>query len=294
MREAMSLLEMIFVLLISSILSVATFKSLNVLYSYSARHKALAQLSLEAQITLNQLESMLYYRVPGTLIGYTPGGECESISEMTQKRPVLEWIGLMQEANIRRAYDGFADIMSTKPKLKVYNLDSSYDFNSSVLIFAGSLERGLQNAKACEGAYGWHGNESTQIFDFNVTGDNEIVFDSSKTPRKIYEKYYLAKSAFAVTRAQNVDMNAECIGRDLPKEEIDDDTLLLFYNFRPWRGETYCADTSGRKEGNVSMLSKDVKGFRVVYDNDVLKIGLDMNRSVGGRSVHIGKQKVVF
>jgi hypothetical protein len=91
-----------------------------------------------------------------------------------------------------------------------------------------------------------------------------------------------------------VDISAACLGRDLPIEEIDDDTLLLFYNYRPWAGETYCADSAGEREGNVSILSKNVKGFRVVYSNDVLKIGVDMNRSIGERSVHISKQKVVF
>lgn len=295
MRRAMTLIEMVFVIAIGAILSLATFKSLQALYLHSARSKAITILSLESQIVLDQIGAMLYERIPGTVIGYTPSLGCEAIDDLTQTHPVLEWIASAESESIERKYDSFADLKSIKPDLKSYDINSTLKSDDKALIFSGALENGVEILKACEGAFGWHGNDSNLTFTFTIPSDNTIRFDSTDIPDIIYEKYYLAKGAYAVTRGANIDKSALCLSRDLNGINIDDNTLLLFYNYRPWRGKTYCADVNGDKEGNVTILAKDVSGFRALYINDVIRIGIDMNRSINGSApVHIVKQKAVF
>jgi len=297
MRRAMTLIEIVLVIVVGVILSIGTFKALEKLYIHSAKSRAVTELTLESQIALEQIAQMLYRRVPGTVIGYTPSSNsCEALDDLSQTHPVLEWISMYESGLISREYDSFADIKaSIKPDLKALNIDSSIDSSKLNIIFAGSMERGVEILKACEGAYGWHGRDSNMSFDFSIPSDNTIRFLSSDMPKVIYEKYYIAKYAYAVTRAENIDKSAECLSRDLKDIDIDNNTLLLFYGYRPWKGETYCADSSGDREGDVTILAKDVSGFRVKYENGVLRVGIDMNRSIkGAGSVHISKQKAVF
>ena len=296
MKRAMTLIEMILVIVIGSILSLATFKAMEAIYLHSQRSKAITMLSLESQIVLNQLEAILYERVPGTAIGYTPSQGCEAVDSLTKTHPILEWIGSSNQELIEQKYDSFANLMSKRPYLQSYNIDSSIDSKNMTLIFAGSLESGIERLKACQGAYGWHGNDDNLTFDFTLPEDNIIEFGSGNIPDIIYEKYYLAKSAYAVARAKDINKSAPCISRDLSGIEVDDNTLLLFYNYKPWRSETFCADPQGdNKKGNVTVLAKDVSGFRVIYSNDILRVGIDMKKSIkGSNPVHIVKQKAIF
>lgn len=295
MRKAMTLIEMVFVIAIGAILSLATFKSIKAIYLHSARSRAITKLSLESQIVLDQLGAMLYERIPGSVIGYTPSSGCEAIDNLTTTHPILEWLGSAESESIDRKYDYFADLKSSKPDLKSYDINSSIDSSKMALIFSGPLENGTITLKACEGAFGWHGNDSNSTFTFTIPEDNKIRFNSSDTPDIIYEKYYLTNSAYGVARGKDINKSANCISRDLKGIEVDDNTLLLFYNYRPWLGETFCADIEGKKEGNVTILAQNVSGFRAIYVNDVLRIGIDMNKSIKGSSpVHIVKQKVVY
>ncbi|MEA1955112.1 MAG: hypothetical protein U9N02_01295, partial [Campylobacterota bacterium] len=71
-----------------------------------------------------------------------------------------------------------------------------------------------------------------------------------------------------------------------------ENTLFLFYDFQPYDNETFCGDGG---VGKVSILSEDVSGFEVSYENDAINVKIDMQREIGGsNSVHISKQKVIF
>lgn len=298
MRRAFTLLEIILVIAISSILTTATFKALKAIYIHSAKSRAITELSLESQSALDQIGVMLYNRVLGSTIGYSPSSNsCESIYDLSQTHPILEWIGVADSELINRKYDSFANLDSKRPILEAYNIDSSLKAQNYALIFAGELESGVGSLRACEGAYGWHGNDSNLTYTFTIPKDNTIEFNSGDTPNVIYEKYYLTKSAYAIARGADIDREAKCI-KDLLDSgiDIDDNTLLLFYDYKPWRGETFCADINGdTKEGNVTILAKYVNSFRAIVQNGVIRVGLDMNKSINGsNSIHISKEKVVF
>jgi prepilin-type N-terminal cleavage/methylation domain-containing protein len=299
-NKAFTLLEMIFVILISGILSIGTFKAFKALYIRSAKAKAVTDLSMQSQIVLDQISRLLYNRIPNSVIGYDGSDEssCTPIEEITSddNSTVLEWLSLDDYQLISKKYSSFIDMNTSSHSKPDLNASGVHDLNITDrnLIFAGSFDGGSEDISTCEGAYGWHGKDSNLSYDFSLPENNKIkITDSVKIPDYIYEKYYLTDGAFAVARGEDIDKNAQCIS-DLNQTD-NNNTLYLFYNYHPYEGETYCADKSGTKKGNVSILSYDVASFGAIYVNDIINLRIDMNKSINGtHSVHITKQKAVF
>lgn len=143
-------------------------------------------------------------------------------------------------------------------------------------------------------SFGWHGNNHTLIYDITNITDTNITL--ATTPHEIYEKYYLVDSAYAIARGKDVNIST-CTGYTSTKNDTNS-TLYLFYNYRPWKHETFCGDKSigGLRDGNVTMLSKETRGFEVGLINDSLYFNLTLERHIRGseNNVTISKQKVVF
>lgn len=296
MRKGFTLVEIIFVLVIMAVLSAGTFKAIEAIYTRSAQAKALTDLSLESQIVLDQLSVLLYNRIPNSVIGYTPGGICESIDELTVGRPVLEWLTMADDALLEGKYDGFVDMNGSFYVDTANNrlltpgnaMSNSTDLN---LIFAGAFDGGAGSVSACNGAFGWHNPSSTLSYDLSFNADKNITITDSVKPEFIYEKYYLTHTAYAVARGADIDLTSACVSSlGVP---VDENTLFLFYDYQPYLGETYCADGG---DGNASVLAQDVTAFTAESINDVIRLSIDMNRDIRGKTcgVHVSKQKAVF
>jgi hypothetical protein len=128
--------------------------------------------------------------------------------------------------------------------------------------------------------------------------DNEgnITITDSDKPDFLYEKYFIVDSAYGVARGADIDQSASCIDNLNIKTKDLNNTLLLFYDYRPWKGETFCADKQGSSQsGKVSILMKHVDGFRFEELDYTLRISLDINESIrGAKPIHLSKMKVVF
>jgi prepilin-type N-terminal cleavage/methylation domain-containing protein len=293
MRRGFTLIEMIFVIVISAALSLGSFKAIKELFLRSAKAKAVTDLTLRSQVVLDQLGVMLYNRIPNSVIGYTPGGSCESITQLSESRPVLEWLGTMEDELILRYYDGFinmGDSNVTTHTLSAPNINAALDSDDVNLIFSGSLDYGSDETfSACNNAFGWHGNSSNLSYDVDIS-TNSIQITDATQPQFIYEKYYLSNTAFAVARG--ADLSDFC-GYDTSVLKDVATTLFLFYNYQPFKGETFCADGGS---GNIAVLAEDVSAFKAEYINDTIRLSIDMNQSIRGSksAVHITKEKVVF
>ena len=306
-QKAFTLIEMIITIVILSILSAGTFVSLKHLYLRVAKSKAMSDLSSDSQIVVDQISALLYDRVPSSTIGYKSDGTFETIYDLNSSYSIVEWIGVANEAQKAGYYSGFVDLnksdKSTKtifsPHINTLELNNvmANKFNKSsndlALIFAGSFDDGsLVLSSDFNSSFGWHGNAHDKIEDIANISSNGITFVS--TPDEIYEKYYLVDSAYAIARGVDIDLNASCI-KDLNKS--DSNTLFLFYNYRPWQGETFCADPNGSvQDGNVTILSYDSKGFEVNLINDSIRFSLTLQKHIRGseNNVTISKQKVVY
>jgi hypothetical protein len=230
---------------------------------------------------------------------------------------VLEWIGYEFDAMKGTNLSGFADLYAgDKAENKIMLRDFNYSYiqavvntkfeknsdlnESAAIVFAGSFDRGEESVLD-EGEYnnsfGWHGYRADRVFTFNSgssDSNNDVLLALNKRPERIYEKYYLVDSAYAVARGGDIDADAQCI-KNLGLGSDINDVLFLFYNYRPWLGETFCADKNGNvKSGNVTVLSFNTKAFRVRKVNSHLVLKITLNKQKADINVTVSKQKVAF
>jgi len=299
--RAFTLVEMITVIVVLGILSVGTFVSLKHLYVRVSKSKAIGELSLDSQIVVNQISSMLYDRVPSSVIGYNDTTDTfESIYSLSSTYHVLEWIGLATESLKKRDYSGFVDLddsngtsktivsPDTDVLLLAQSTQKKFDiatnvFNTDVvgLVFAGTFDDGsIVYSNDFNSTFGWHGNSANRVFGISNTSSGKNIVLKTK-PNKIYEKYYIVDSAYAIARGDDINCRSDA---------NETDTLYLFYNYRPWKGEDFCHDA------NVTVLSKEVSGFEIDLLNGSIFFNLTMKRNIKGseNNVTISKQKVVF
>lgn len=312
MKKGFTLIEIIVTISILAILSAGTLISVKHLYIRVAKSKALSNLSSDSQLISDQISTLLYERVPSSVIGYSADGNFSSLYALNTQFEILEWIGTASEAMNAGYYSGFVDMDKSD---KQSNTLVSFEINSSAidttlhhkfgepisnsdlgLVFAGTFDDGLvTSSNDFNNSFGWHGNGHSLTYGI-AFHDNNITLLS--TPEEIYEKYYLIDTAYAVAKGDSIDLNATCI-KDL-NQSTDGDTLFLFYNYRPWETQTFCADThishAETREGNVTILSNNVKGFEAGLINDSLYFNLTLEKAIKGspNSVSISKQKVVF
>jgi len=315
MRKATTLLELIFVLIIISFLSTATFKALEAIKIRSYKAREITKLSLNSQIVVNQISNYLQYRIPYATIGYNPSNaDFKYIGDLTDNdHKILEWFGRANEAFVDDNYSGFAD-MATLSNDKFLSqgsngdelnqtIDTKFNTNDDIygnqivnLIFSGSFDRSTSDTNDYNSSFGWHGNDSNDSFDFTMDSDGNITITDSAKPKFIYEKYFIVDSAYAIARGADVKQDATCIQNlNISSKDINN-TLLLFSNYRPWKSQTFCADPNGSgQEGNVSILMQNVDGFSFEEIDYTIRIMLDINKTINGSSpIHFSKMKVVF
>ena len=309
MKRGFTLVEIVAVIALTGILAAGTFKALSALYVRSAKARAVTELSLSTQAALDQLSLLLYHRVPMSVIGYDPAdGSFARLDALSAPKPVLEWLGSAEEAMIRRDYSGFVDMNASDPtanvlvspdtdggaldateKLKFATSEGIYDEDLVRLVFAGTFDLGGEEG-ASDG-FGWHGSGTAAIHPVTIGDDGNITLGAD--PAYIYEKYYLVDTAYAVARGADINRTARCI-LDLGVEATEE-TLYLFYDYRPWKGESFCADPAGGGAGKVTVLAEEVQGLRAETVNGTIRLSLDTLRPVRGATpVHVAKQKVVF
>jgi type II secretory pathway pseudopilin PulG len=321
-KNSFTLIEAIFVIVILSFVLIGGFQIISKLYVRNFIAKKTSDFEFSSQQSLDQLAQLLYYRVPLSTIGYDPDtGDFKYIGEITTDNyKILEWIGYesdaMQEANL----SGFVDLYaSDKTNNKIMCRDFNYGFiqgvvdrkfnkplssdlnESAAIVFAGSFDRGEESVldeNEYNNSFGWHGNSADKVFTFNSGSsdtNNDALLELNKRPQRVYEKFYLVDSAYAVARGADIDTSAACIANlHIPPEKINS-TLFLFYNYRPWLGETFCADKNGAdKAGDVTALAFDVYGFKVRKVNSHLVLKITLNKQKADINVTVSKQKVAF
>ena len=298
MRRATTLIELIFVLVIISILSIGSFKVMQGIIVREYKAKQLTNLSLESQIVVNQISNYLRQRIVYSTIGYNPNdGSFEYIGNLVDSKPVLEWLGRANESYINGSYSGFFDMATHHKgdkKVASYGINAD-DINTSkvALIFAGSFDRAQSDSGDIQSSFGWHGSDRNDTYDISISDENISI--DNPTPKFLYEKYFLVEGAYAIARGVDIDKTADCITNLGLKSQDLNSTLFLFSNYRPWKQETFCADKQGTLKGDVSVLMQNVDGFNFSEVDYTIRILLDINKTIHGKHlVHFSKMKVVF
>ena len=320
-KKSFTLIEAIFVIVILSLIITGGMMIAGKIYKRNLLVSNSLKLQFDTEQTIDKLANMLYYRIPLSAIGYNPKtGDFKYLGDIgnDENYTVFEWIGESFDIEKGVNFSGFADLYaSKKPILKALDFNASFinetlqnKFNTSEnfknlvgIIFAGSFDRGDEEIlNDYNNSFGWHGNRADFVFlinDYDQVGNDTNLsltnYDGSEINNtRIYEKFYLADSAYAVARGEDINTSATCIKNlNIPNDEINN-TLFLFYDYRPWKDETFCADTSGNKAGEVEILSKNIAGFNIKSINSHLEIFFNAVSKKGDIIVKVSKQKVVF
>lgn len=293
MRRGYTLIEIIITVAITGILSVGMFKAFEAITLRSEKAKILTTLSIDSQTALDQISILLYNRAPMSVNGYTLGDPARTPIAAATDKKIIEWLGLASESYLAGDYSGFVDMnRSTYATATLYTPDTtktaientqtakwgSFNWanNNLALVFSGTFDEG-----------------NSAIHSISMNTDSAIIF-SGIAPTTIYEKYNLVDSAYAVARGEDIDQTAACITALGIGPNALNNTLFLFYDYRPWKGETFCADIPNGT-GQVSILATNVNAFRAQMINSTIRLSIDTNRTVrGGNPVRLSKHKVVF
>jgi len=311
-KKAATLIEMIFVLILMSFLIIGAFKLIQRFYKRSYMVTKSSELQFKSQQVIDEIALLLYYRVPLSLIGYNQNtGNYKYIGyiDSGEDYPIVEWIGFENDAIKDANLSGFIDMddsNSTTKTVKCLDFNKNYveriiqnKFNTTAsldslaaIIFAGTFDRGEEDAlNDYSNAFGWHGGGHNFIYTFTSSqngNDTNLTLDTK--PNKIYDKFFLIDSAYALARVADLDKTKwNCSELDINKLKNND--LLLFYNFRPWKGESFCGDSG---EGNVTLLSSNVKAFFVKKINLHLELKMEFFKSKDDINISVSKQKVAF
>jgi type II secretory pathway pseudopilin PulG len=324
-KKSFTMIELIFVILIISLIAVGSFKSLQMLYERYYQVNTITHFSITSQNIINQISQIIYYRIPITAIGYNPDkNDFKPLNEANSSYKIVEWISEAFDAkyhigkDIKKGYSGFIDLDSSNRKtltlfLKDFNItdindtentffNTSRDLNDTVaIIFAGTFDQGDESAQSdYNNSFGWHNHDHNKTFtikEFNQNGnDAKLIMNNEIKGNKIFAKYYLANTAWALARGGDVNLSSQCITN--LDTNVDDNTLFIFYDYRPWMRETFCADKNGTgQSGKVAILAKNVSSFRIKEVNYHIELKIQQTKSFyrgNDKNISISKQKVSF
>lgn len=296
MRLAMTLIEMIFVIIVIGIIASIGSDIIFKLYENKLIASAVDQASTKTHVTLEIIAHRLSYRIPDTEISIDPATNSKIPLTSTTANKVLEWIGYCYEG-MRGEYNsskgfsqpgwsGLVDIDNPNTdKTKIITpgsqlsiardiilalsnntIDLNNPNNKSAIIFRGALPSGTDPVSA------YYTDPYPGVFTVYRTNDKTLNFDdtSSKT---VYEHYYLTWTAYAIVPEENGP---------------DDYNLSLYYDFRPWDGDEY-------SDGKKSLLAAHISKFKFrKVDKSIELILCGMKKISEEYNVTFCGKKVVF
>lgn len=296
MKKAFTLIELIFVIVLLSIISMFGADLYVKIYNSYTNNRATSDLEGETERTLNIITSLLRDRVKQTVIGRAtdngehPDGDFVYLDQVQEEHDVLEWIGKSTETQYIGSankgvlgWSGF-DIKMAVPSgdFVIQSPGSSLENAESILnsLNTGTKSFGIifNDGEVDANSFGYNKtNNHTNIGTVKITSDDTMQIIGLTSRNK--NRYFLVHTAYAIVPV--LDNNAA----DVNVRGIKSNTynLLLYYDFQPWEGEKY-----NNKDGKSVILAKNVTMFRFTYDNNSVAVKLcmrDNNRNFDAKKL---------
>jgi len=302
LRRAFTLIELIFTIVILSVVAYVATGLIAKTYIGYNHVKALHKANLKIEIALNSIANRLEYAIDGTIVKRDGTTGIASIDSAPDDYAVLEWVGYDKDGfeanNIvssnstsvkdQPAWSGFCDIKNST-KNTIITPGSDLDFADDIIHRLSDDKAGLNIVSTVAiffpGNYDYRniGYKDTTggtsglglISSFNSATN---TFTLASSINRITEHYKLAWSAYAV-----LPLNCNNDGCD----------LYLRYNFRPWKGENY--DNSQVKRYRQKLLATNVTVFKTYATANRVHVKICVKEKYGfNKDSSICKEKVVF
>jgi len=304
-RQAFSMLELIFVIVILGIVASIGSSMVAQVYESYIVQRAVHTASIKTELAINQLANRLANRIDMSMLARLPSTTGYSspanvypirnvpLSNINQYR-ALEWIGYDNDsfsATNPPVWSGFVDLNDSSftnlitPGSQLTMLKTIHDnlaggtADNPALIFIGAndYKQGTPYGTLC--MYSNNGCISPldwptvdQLLPFTAGVGNRTNGDMFYT-----EMYQLVSSAYAIIPEVAPDINGVNVWN-----------LKFYYNYQPWLGEIYT-------DGNNAMLLENVSVFRFKQEQNSIRIKLCVLEKIGSTSqISICKEKAVI
>jgi len=279
-KKAFSMVEVVFVILILGIVVSIGSEIIADVYRSYILERATHRSSIKTELSATQISNRLSYSIPGTVIGRkSSDGSYRSISSLdSSDYDVLEWIGYDNDsfsAQITPGWSGFIDLdASSATQLKSNGSDiDKADTIISNLGGGGIGDAGLFFAGQYTANNVGYGGDASGVITVASTSSNDIFDVNIPAGTTVSEHYKLAWSAYALVPIDNGD---------------DSFNLNLYYNYKPWKGESY-------SDGSVQVLVRNVTVFKFVGSDTTIRFKIcQRERITNEKNITICKEKAVI
>ncbi|WP_333803759.1 type II secretion system protein [Sulfurospirillum sp.] len=294
MKKAFTMIELVMVIVILGIVASIGSEIVLTLYKNYIQSRAMNQLEIQTELTLEQIAKRLQYRIKPSTIARRENGNFTGLSNSDNSYSIIEWIGYSNESLLSSppGWSGFIDLdhvntNKTARTLKTTDSNLTFTGNTMSALTEGAVDltAGREAALIFQTAYnagdfGWaqnniNTNGTATIRVIRNTDDILTINYAIDIPTDIYEHYALAHSAYAIVPSNfnSTDFN-----------------LTLRFNYQPWLGQNY------NSNGN-EVLAEHVSLFQFKQDDTVIRLKLclhDNNETGTGDRIAICKEKVIY
>ncbi|NPA03769.1 MAG: type II secretion system protein [Epsilonproteobacteria bacterium] len=294
MKKGFTLIEIVFVLIIIGILASLGSDILFQAYQSYIISKNVNNSAHKSDVAIEVIAKRLSHRIPytETLVSEFDITDMQTLSFTNPYQyKILQWIGNVYESFIGEwdggyfvpSHSGFIDLDSPStnkasfltPGSKLsktvdlvatlYGRDLNSTLNGCVVLFPSPFS----NTNIISDYFSGSGAASNYLV--YAGGEETFNFTNALTQKELYEHYYLACSAYAL----------------VPQENGSRVDLYLYYDYRPWLGETYL---NGKKTLLVNNLTK----FNFRRKDRAIELKLCASEGIGEYNATFCSAKVVF
>ncbi len=320
-RTAFTMIELVFVIIVMGIIGKFGVEFVAQAYRSFIHTTVSNKLQSSSASAVEFIATRLQHRIKASTIAREIDGAINPqftllADYFNQTAPIIEWIGVDIDGfrgNTQPLWSGIIDLNDTvsnntgflSPATETNSTDALIEALSSSAVVENDMAIYFVDPDALPTADNWGWDANTTHFDIqsNVNihpirgiagGDPRVLLPITSNPAignnfsnvKAFEYYQLAWSAYAV----GID--------DFNATGNETGTLTLWYNYQPWKGDTYLFQADGT-DTNSSIIMENVSSFRFIASDSVVKIQvcvksliIDGDDDDGGYS--ICKEKTVF
>jgi len=291
MRNAMTMIELVFVLVVLGIVaSLGAEMIANAYKSYFLQHIT-HRANMRTEIAAQQITNLLAQRVPGTTLSRNPNNLNDSLSvkEFTvandTTHTLLEWIATEEEsfyAKKKPGWNGFCDVDASSGTT-VKTPGSKLNFTWTVManlfpgmgspaIFFNSDQYDMTHNYDVNACMGIVDNNTSCISSVSKVNQTTLQFDSpfdTRPQKYLSEHYKLAATAYALCPKDNGDGTFD---------------LILFYDYQPWEGErlsqTNCGDVNSTNISHATLVT-DLTVFKFAEAGNTFRFKICTREKLG-------------